>query len=199
MQFDLGLPVWQHVLFHNHFPENLLNELINGIADLIKAEQSSPRAEILINLTANHHPIPRPQFPWILLELWVSLFLFSFQRLTWLHWFHLNNPGKSHYSPRFQGLEHERPWRAIILLISTCGCMWKGFPGGSVVKNLPANAGDMASIPGLGRFPGERNGNPLQYSCLGNPMDREVWQAAVHGVTKAPETATKQMNVESAL
>ena len=77
--------------------------------------------------------------------------------------------------------------------------MWKGFPGGSVVKNLPANAGDMASIPGLGRFPGERNGNPLQYSCLGNPMDREVWQAAVHGVTKAPETATKQMNVESAL
>ena len=73
--------------------------------------------------------------------------------------------------------------------------MWKGFPGGSVVKNLPANAGDMGSIPGLGRSPGERNGNPLQYSCLGNPMDRKVWQAAVHGVTKEPETVTKQMYV----
>ena len=42
-----------------------------------------------------------------------------------------------------------------------------------MVKNLPTNAGDMGSIPGSGRFPGEGNGNPLQYSCLGNPMDRE--------------------------
>ena len=48
----------------------------------------------------------------------------------------------------------------------------KGFLVGSVVKNLPANAGDKGSIPELGRFPGEGNGNPLQYSCLGNPMDR---------------------------
>ena len=47
------------------------------------------------------------------------------------------------------------------------------FPGGSVVKNLPANAGVAGSVPGLGRSPGEGNGNPLQYSCLGNPMDRE--------------------------
>ena len=45
-----------------------------------------------------------------------------------------------------------------------------GFPGGSVVKNLPANAGDVALIPGLGRSPGEENGNLLQYFCLGNPM-----------------------------
>ena len=45
-----------------------------------------------------------------------------------------------------------------------------GFPGGSVVKKPPANAGDLGSIPGLGRSPGEGNGNPLQYSCLGNPM-----------------------------
>ena len=54
------------------------------------------------------------------------------------------------------------------------------FPGGSVVKNPPANsgyAGDMDSIPGLGRFPGEGNDNPLQYSCLGNPMDRVAWWA----------------------
>ena len=47
-----------------------------------------------------------------------------------------------------------------------------GFPGGSVVKNAPANAGDTGSIPGLGRSPGKGNGNSLQYSCLGNPMDR---------------------------
>ena len=47
-----------------------------------------------------------------------------------------------------------------------------GFPGDSAVKNLPANAGDVGLIPGLGRSPGEGNGNALQYSCLGNPMDR---------------------------
>ena len=60
----------------------------------------------------------------------------------------------------------------------------KDFPGGSMVKNLPANAGDTGSIPGLGRSPGEGNGNLFQYSCLGNPMDRGAWQATVHGVTK---------------
>ena len=59
-----------------------------------------------------------------------------------------------------------------------------GFPGDSVVKNLPANAGDMGLSPGLGRYPGERNGNPLQYSCLGNSMDRGAWWATVHGVAK---------------
>ena len=53
-----------------------------------------------------------------------------------------------------------------------------------MVKNLPANAEDTGSISGLGRSPGERNGNPLQYSCLGNPMEREAWRATVHGVTK---------------
>ena len=52
-----------------------------------------------------------------------------------------------------------------------------GFPGVSVVKNLPANAGDMGSIPGSGKSPEEGNGNPLQYSCQGNPMDRGVWWA----------------------
>ena len=50
----------------------------------------------------------------------------------------------------------------------------EGFPGGSGVKNMPANAGDTGSISGLGRFPGEGNGNPLQYSCLENSMDREI-------------------------
>ena len=53
---------------------------------------------------------------------------------------------------------------------------------GSVVKNLSASARDLSSIPGSGRSPGEGNGNPLQYSCLGNPMDRGAWRAADHGV-----------------
>ena len=52
-------------------------------------------------------------------------------------------------------------------------------PGGSVAKNLLANMGDVRSIPGLGRYPGEGNGNPLQYSRLGNPMDREIGRAHV--------------------
>ena len=60
----------------------------------------------------------------------------------------------------------------------------KGLPGGSVIKNLPAIAGYMSSVPGLGRSPGEGNGNTLQYSCLGNSMDRGAWRATVHRVTK---------------
>ena len=63
----------------------------------------------------------------------------------------------------------------------------EGFPGGSMVKNLPANAGDtrdVGSIPGLRRFPDGGNGNPLQYSCLENFIDRRAWWATVHGVTK---------------
>ena len=59
------------------------------------------------------------------------------------------------------------------------------FTGDSVVKNLPANAGDMGSTPGSGRSPSEGNGNPLQYSRLENPMDGEAWWALVHGVTKS--------------
>ena len=62
--------------------------------------------------------------------------------------------------------------------------MFRGFPGGSVVKNPPANAGDVGSVPGLGRSPGGGNGNPLQYSCLGNPLDRGAWWATVHGVAE---------------
>ena len=64
----------------------------------------------------------------------------------------------------------------------------KGFPGGTVMKNLPAQTGDVGSIPGLERSPGKGNGNPLQYSCLENPMDRGASWAAVHGVTKELDT-----------
>ena len=58
------------------------------------------------------------------------------------------------------------------------------FPGGSDGNVSFYNAGDLGSISGLGISPGEGNGNPLQYYCLGNPMDRGAWQAAVHGVAK---------------
>ena len=70
-----------------------------------------------------------------------------------------------------------RKWRG---LISLCG-----FPGGSEVTASACNAGDLGSIPGSGRSPGEGNGNPLQYSCLENPMDRGAWRAIVHGVAKS--------------
>ena len=68
------------------------------------------------------------------------------------------------------------------------------FPGGSVVKNLPANVGDAGLIPGSGRSPGNGNGIPLQYSCLGNPMNRGVWQATVHGVAKESEMTSLRNN-----
>ena len=63
-----------------------------------------------------------------------------------------------------------------------------GFPDGSVIKNPPVNVGDvrdMGSIPGSGRSPREGNGNPLQYSCQENPMDRAARQFTVHGITKS--------------
>ena len=66
------------------------------------------------------------------------------------------------------------------------GCRWKeGFLVAQVVKNLPAYAGDVGSFPGWGQSPGEGNGNPLQYSCLENPMDGGVWWAMVHGIRKS--------------
>ena len=76
---------------------------------------------------------------------------------------------KSMNCSHFHSFIHLFFWRLLI-------------PSGSVVKNLPANARDLGSIHGLGRSPGEGNGNTLQYSCLENPMDGGAWWAAVHGV-----------------
>ena len=70
-------------------------------------------------------------------------------------------------------------------------------PGSSVVRNTPVKAGDAGSMPGLGRSPGEENGNSFQYSCLGNPMDRGDWQATVHGVAKELDLGTKQQHAYS--
>ena len=66
--------------------------------------------------------------------------------------------------------------------------MMVGFPGGSVAKNLPANAGDTGLTPGSGRSLGDGNGNPLWYSCPGNPMNRGAWWAIIHGAAKEPDT-----------
>ena len=63
--------------------------------------------------------------------------------------------------------------------------IFSGFPGGSEVKESACNAGDLDSIPGSGRFPREGNGNPLQYSCMENPMDGAAWCTIVHGVAKS--------------
>ena len=67
------------------------------------------------------------------------------------------------------------------------GCNWRhvGFPGGAVLRNPLAKAGDLGLIPGLGKSSGGGNGNLLQYSCLLNSMDRGAWRATVNGVTKS--------------
>ena len=95
----------------------------------------------------------------------VSLVTFELQAASphfWLQWF------------------FKAEWNPVIL-----GGLSKylGFPHGSVVKNPPAHAGDVSSIPVSGRSPGEGNGNPLQYYCLRNAMDRRPWWAIVHGAT----------------
>ena len=69
-----------------------------------------------------------------------------------------------------------------------------GFPSGSDGKESACNEGDLGSIPGSGRSPGEGNGYPLQYSCLGNPMDRGNWWATVHGVAEESDTTEKLNN-----
>ena len=74
---------------------------------------------------------------------------------------------------------------SIHLVIKKLLCVRQGFPGISGVKNPPANVGDMGLIPGLEKPPGEGNGNPLQYCCLGNSMDSGACWATVHGVVNS--------------
>ena len=71
--------------------------------------------------------------------------------------------------------KNPKRWQDMAQWVKYKGTRRKGFLGGSVVENLPANMGDGGSIPGWGRSHGEGNGNPLQYSCLGNAMDRGAW------------------------
>ena len=72
----------------------------------------------------------------------------------------------------------------------------EGFPGGSDGKESACNAGDPCSIPGSGRSPEEGNGNPLQDSCLENPMDRGAWRAAVHGLQRVRHDRATNTNKE---
>ena len=74
-----------------------------------------------------------------------------------------------------------------------------GFSVDTVVKNLSANAGNVGSTPGSGRFPGEENGKPLQYCCLENLMDREGWQATVQEVAESVTTQHSRANTPSSL
>ena len=109
-----------------------------------------------------------------------------------------SNPGLSHCRQILYQLSHK--WSPILMrgrckhasgtipALKTHIVKVGGFPDGSVLKSLPANiedAGDTGSIPESGRSPGEGNGNPLQFSCLENPMDKRAWQATVHGVSKS--------------
>ena len=74
---------------------------------------------------------------------------------------------------------------SLLFRLGDFRCSVLGFPGGSDGKASTCNAGDLGSIPGLGRSPGEGNGNPLQHSCLENPMDGGAWQATIHGAAKS--------------
>ena len=78
--------------------------------------------------------------------------------------------------------------RYIMLWIKSSLIISEGFPGSSVIKDPPTNAGDLDSNPGLERFPGEENGNPFQYCCMENSMDRRAWQDIVHGVENEMDT-----------
>ena len=90
--------------------------------------------------------------------------------------------------------------RGTSVWIIWCLYAMLGFPAGSVVKNPPVNAGDMGSVPELGRCPGKGNGNPHQYPCLGNSMDRGAWQTRVHGVAKSqPQLSTHKSKKKGGL
>ena len=108
------------------------------------------------------------------------------------------NPGLPHCRQILHQLIHKGSacfWKSAgTLFVFTWVQSFTGFPDGSAGKNPPANAGEAGLIPGLGRSPGGGNGNPLQYSCLGNPMDRGAWLATVHGVLKSWAGATKQQH-----
>ena len=75
-------------------------------------------------------------------------------------------------------------WLSSLCMYKYLACTIQGFPGGSMVKNLSANAGDVSLIPGLGRCSGEGNGNSVQDSCLEDHMNRGIWRAAVHGTER---------------
>ena len=90
------------------------------------------------------------------------------------------------HAKAFDCVDHSKLWKILkeMGILDHLTCLL-GFPGGSEVKASACNVGDLGLIPGSGRSLGEWNGNPLQYSCLENPLDGGAWWAIVHGVTKS--------------
>ena len=102
----------------------------------------------------------------------------------------VKNPPEMQETPD-QFLGQEDSWRRDRLPTP----VFLGFPGGSAGKESACSVGDPGSIPGLERFPAEGNGNPLQYSCLENPMDREAWWATVHRVSQLDTSETTKQYI----
>ena len=115
-----------------------------------------------------HRPILNFQYSFQLIEGLHSTFLWHFQVLNCVYF-----------------LENEVVSRHMFGSILTINWLTPYFPGGSNGKESACSVGDLGLIPGLGRYPGEGKRYPLQYSGLGNSMDRGAWQAAVHGVAKS--------------
>ena len=107
---------------------------------------------------------------------WICFDLIKNSINIWVIWWYLEEKK----FPIVEAIGNREHWTLIYFLM-----LIMGFPGGSVVKNLPGNSGDIGLIPGLGGSPGKENGNPLQYSCLGDPMDRGTWEATVRGLSKS--------------
>ena len=119
--------------------------------------------------------------------IWINIFFLPATKLFWLitiwckKYEELKNTSGIITVNR---TKQSRTWALVTWSMALNPSQETHFPGGSVVKNLPANAGDPGSSPGWGSSPGEGNGNPLQYSCLENPMDRGAWRATVQGVVE---------------
>ena len=111
---------------------------------------------------------------------WLGLCTFTAEGLDLIPGQEIKNPQVAWYGQKNTKERYSQTWQLMLWLANTYIIDWS-FPCDSIVRNPPANEGGEGSIPGSGRSPEEGNGNPLQYSCLGNPMDRGAWWATVHG------------------
>ena len=112
------------------------------------------------------------------------------------HFYHTHNTSQSSVSGGGALLHTVNQGSSLQMMVWATMCWHLGFHGGSKNKESTCNAGDEGLIPGSGRSPGGGHGNPLQYSCLENPMDRGAWRAAVHGVTKS-QTRLKRLSTHA--